>query len=98
MVAVTLIAVKPAATATVAMAAEVGAMVAAGNAAMRLRAKSAHPAKALAEARVDLKAVKAKPGLLVVNAPNAVSEQNAVIVPRVKAAAMADPKRVVTAV
>jgi hypothetical protein len=70
------------------MAAVAGAMVAVASAANLPQEKSAHPAKAVAEAKVELKAVKAKPGRHVLSALSVVSAL------RVRDAAMADPKYV----
>jgi hypothetical protein len=73
------------------MAAVAGAMVAVASAANLPQEKSAHPAKAVAEAKVELKAAKAKPGRHVLNAQNAASALSVVSALRVRDAAMADP-------
>ena len=74
------------------MAAVAGAMAAVASAANLPQEKFAHPAKAVAEAKVELKAVKAKPGRHVLNAQNAASALSVVSALRVRDAAMADPK------
>jgi hypothetical protein len=77
-----------------AMAAVADAMVAVASAANLPQGKSVHPAKAVAEAKDELKAVKAKPVLHVLNAQNAVSALSVVSALRERDAAMADPKYV----
>jgi hypothetical protein len=89
MLAVTANAVKAAV-----MAAVAGAMVAVASAANLPQEKPAHPAKAVAEAKVELKAVKAKPGRHVLNVQNAASALSVVSALRERDAAMADPKYV----
>jgi hypothetical protein len=87
-----MLAAKAAVTAAVA-----GAMVAVASAANRPQEKSAHPARAVAEAKVELKAVKAKPGRHVLNAQSAASALSALSVVsalRERDAAMADPNYV----
>ena len=71
------------------MAAVAGAMVAVASAANLPQEKPAHPAKAVAEAKVELKAVKAKPVQHALSVANGVSARNAVSVPPAKAAVMA---------
>ena len=82
----------PAVMVAVAMVGVVGAMVGAANAAKLSRAKFARHAKALAEAKVELKAVMAKLGQRVLNAQNVASALSEVNVPLARAVARADPK------
>lgn len=78
----------------VVMAAVAGAMVAVASAANLPQEKSAHPAKAVAVGKVELKAVKAKPVRHVLNAQNAASALSVLSALRVRDAAMAGPKYV----
>lgn len=81
----------------VAMLAVVGAMVAVASAANLPRVKPARHAKAVAEAKVELKAVMSKPDQRALNAQSVASALSEVNVPLARAVAIADPKCVLKA-